>query len=612
MKVKFNSLFENNLLEGTHYDSKAAKMLVDVGLFDETKAREIIKDLYESKIHALSHADMKKYLVGIARMCIDYANGDSNKAREFLDNSTKIFDKYLTYIKDIRDKQVDKAKYDRIFMDKMSYQEVKDFVEKHEAELDQKSKDELSNMKFTSSNYELVPINSYEEFHDKFGGHWTGDGSSDKYAGGGGTAWCHANDSGVYNNWTRNGEKFFVLMNKNFKNIPFNETSNLELNGKDEYGNSLIAILVDEYGDLDKATLRCNHERNVSPADNQYETYAELSKIAGFNVEEEIKKSINFKEKIKLKDGIYYYEGGKIPNKLNSQVKTAVITADSVGIINDYAFANCKNLNKVVFQDDTTIIGLSAFSECYSLKSITFPTSLRKIDGYAFEATGLGDVIIPEGTKIIGRSAFCDCLYLQDVIIPDSVTEIGWHAFHNNHPKLVVTCGLQSPAFEYCNDNNIKVNVLLDLDKELDTELFDFLRENLKKYFLDDTDVLRQAPHGHNIKECFPNGVLQNIGSLIFTKDINLDTIDEGLDEKSFELILDLVSQSNDTYFWKNLRHDLVLDALNKNKVDIAETLSKMNIKDLYGFLVNNFIIEDTNIDVLAFARAFKEYFKQN
>ena len=83
MKVKFNSLFENNLLEGTHYDSKAAKMLVDAGLFDETEARGIIKDLYEDKIHALSHADMKKYLVGIARMCVDYANGDSDKAKQF-------------------------------------------------------------------------------------------------------------------------------------------------------------------------------------------------------------------------------------------------------------------------------------------------------------------------------------------------------------------------------------------------------------------------------------------------------------------------------------------------------------------------------------------------
>ena len=286
MRVKFNSL-----LEGTHYDTEAAKILVKAGLFDEGEARNIIQDLFKNKIHAFSYADLKKYLKGIARMCVEESNGDTDKARKFLEDSADVFNKYLTYLKEERDKQEDKTSFDKIFMNQTTYQEVKDFVEEHKAEMDQKSKEELNNMEFKgSSNYELIPINSYEEFHDKFGGRLTGNGESDAAAGRGGTAWCHTNDSGVYRDWVKGGKyKFFVLARKDFKDIPFNPKTNAEMQGKDDYGNSLIALRVKtRNNELENATLRCNHEKNIRNADNQYNTYAELSALAGFNVEEKI------------------------------------------------------------------------------------------------------------------------------------------------------------------------------------------------------------------------------------------------------------------------------------------------------------------------------------
>ena len=356
MKVKFNTL-----LEGSHYDTDAAKILVKAGLFNEEEARAIIKDLYENKIHAFVHADdlgtdIKKYLKGIARMCVNYANGDPNLAKEFLNDSIDTFDTYLNYVKEVRKKQDNPTKFDSDFMNKISYQEVKDFAEKYQKELDKKSKDELSKMEFDSSNYELVPINSYEEFHSKFGGRLTGDGSSDKAAGRGGTAWCHANGEDTYNSWInrdKGGNKFFVLMNKDFKDIPFNEKTNEELVGKDDYGNSLIAILVDRYGNLKYATLRCNHERKVPNADKQYKTYAELSKVARFNVEKRVQELGNFEEN-PLKDGVYYYEGGEVLYALKKLVK------------------------KVIVKDGVTEIGVNTFQYCTSLESITFLTNFFK------------------------------------------------------------------------------------------------------------------------------------------------------------------------------------------------------------------------------------------
>ena len=270
---------------GTRYDKQAAKIISDSGLFDEETSNKIIEALFREDIHAFVHAPnwLEKYLKGIARMLVEEANGSQSRAQSFLTECPDVFEKFLTYVKENRDKLGGNS-FDQKFVSQMSYQDVKNFNDDLQAARDKQSTEELANMQFSDSNFELVPIESYHQMHELFGGRLTGDGSSDKYAGGGGTAWCHTNSESTYNNWRRRG-KFYVLANKDFKKIKFDPVSNAE-NPKDTYGNSLIAILVDERtGRLLNATLRCNHVGVPSSADNQYKTYAELSKVAGFNVE---------------------------------------------------------------------------------------------------------------------------------------------------------------------------------------------------------------------------------------------------------------------------------------------------------------------------------------
>ena len=199
-------------------------------------------------------------------MLVKEANGNRNRATDFLRECPAVFDEYLTWIKDNREK-VGPEKIDNEFLNQMSYADVKNKLQELQDERDKASEDKLSKMKFGISNYSIVPINSYEEFHSKYGGRATGNGSSDKYAGGGGTAWCHANAQPVYDSWTRGGNRFFVLQDNNWKNIKFDEKSNRD-NPKDAYGNSLIALLVDRRGKLKRATLRCNHVGVTRNADN--------------------------------------------------------------------------------------------------------------------------------------------------------------------------------------------------------------------------------------------------------------------------------------------------------------------------------------------------------
>ena len=282
------------IMAGTRYDKQAAEILTKSGLFDSETSTGIIDALFNHDIHAFVHSPnwLEKYLKGIARMIIEESDGDVSKAQAFIESCPDTFDKYLSYIKKLRDK-LGGVSYDNKFINEMHFSdienEIKEFNEQYYSDISNISKDS------GISDYTLVRIDSYDDFNNLFGGHWTGDGKDEngEYAGHGGTSWCHANSRSTYNNWTQSGQQFFVLMANNFKDIPFDEESNAQ-NPKDAYGNSLIAIRVDSNGELQNATLRCNHVGipKGEGADNQYQTFEQLSALAGFDIRPEIMESV--------------------------------------------------------------------------------------------------------------------------------------------------------------------------------------------------------------------------------------------------------------------------------------------------------------------------------
>ena len=292
MKLYIRSM--QSIFAGTHYDKKAAQKLIDAGM-DEAEANALIKELFTQNVHAFVHAPnwAEKYLVGMARMAIEESNGNLDAIAQFLrsEDTIALFDKFMSHVRENREK-LGGTNFDTQFMNVLHYQDIVDLMAKVQEELDRESEEALAKLREeerAKSNYEVVPINSYDQMHNMFGGHWTGDGSSDAYAGGGGTAWCHTNAPSTYDSWLRRGSgkcKFYVLARKNFKDIPFDRNSNRQ-NPKDDYGNSLIALLVDKKtGELLNATLRCNHVGVESEADKQYKTYGELSRLAGFNIKD--------------------------------------------------------------------------------------------------------------------------------------------------------------------------------------------------------------------------------------------------------------------------------------------------------------------------------------
>lgn len=122
---------------------------------------------------------------------------------------------------------------------------------------------------------------------------------------------------------------------------------------------------------------------------------------------------------------------GGVLEKYNGAA-TEVVIPNSVKIIGDKAFYNCKGITSVDIPDSVQEIGLWAFYECKALPHITIPDSVQKIGQSAFEGcTALAAVVIPDSVKEIRSKAFAECISLTAIVIPASVQRIGIEAFYN-------------------------------------------------------------------------------------------------------------------------------------------------------------------------------------
>ncbi len=107
---------------------------------------------------------------------------------------------------------------------------------------------------------------------------------------------------------------------------------------------------------------------------------------------------------------------------------------DSVTIISDWAFCECKKLNRITIPDSVHEIGEGAFCNCVLLDQVEIPDSITVIDDCAFRG----------------------CTSLEKVTIPKSVVELGWGIFDGCEETVTVYCDENTPIYEYCRRNGIR------------------------------------------------------------------------------------------------------------------------------------------------------------
>ena len=93
-------------------------------------------------------------------------------------------------------------------------------------------------------------------------------------------------------------------------------------------------------------------------------------------------------------------------------------------------FNSCDGLKNVSFEQGTTKIASVLFANCPGIESIVIPDTVTDIEYYAFYGSkNLREVTMPESITSIGWSAFEKCTGLTNILIPKSVTAIGQSAF---------------------------------------------------------------------------------------------------------------------------------------------------------------------------------------
>jgi len=117
---------------------------------------------------------------------------------------------------------------------------------------------------------------------------------------------------------------------------------------------------------------------------------------------------------------------------------------DSVMTISDWAFCECKKLNRVTIPDSVQEIGEGAFCNCALLDEVEIPDSVVKVDDCAFRG----------------------CVSLDRVVIPSSVKELGWGLFDGCAEIVTVYCDEGSVAQEYCRRNGIREARICERDED--------------------------------------------------------------------------------------------------------------------------------------------------
>jgi len=159
-------------------------------------------------------------------------------------------------------------------------------------------------------------------------------------------------------------------------------------------------------------------------------------------------KNKSFKSEPTKRDGNNHVLFNKSKSKLiaypaNSQ-EVQYDIPDSVTVISDWAFSECRKLTRITIPDSVSEIGEGAFCNCSYLDEIEIPDSVTKIDDCAFRG----------------------CQRLERVIVPDSVKELGWGVFDGCEKTVTVYCDEGSDAQDYCRRCGIKEARICELERD--------------------------------------------------------------------------------------------------------------------------------------------------
>ena len=216
------------------------------------KANNFVRIDLRNDITSLRDKKIGKFTLGVTRM---FCNGELRDANIIsnLNATLKLLSAHLN-------------EYDRN-LNGLSASELIQRFSKHRQDNLEAEKEDIDAMDFSNgSNYNIVPINSFEEANQYY--KYTNPNSR----------WCLTHMEDMFDSYTCGGinQIYFCLQN-GFENIPPKVGEGTPL---DEYGLSMLSIIVNEKGELAYCTTRWNHDNGGT--DSSMST-KEISQVVGVN-----------------------------------------------------------------------------------------------------------------------------------------------------------------------------------------------------------------------------------------------------------------------------------------------------------------------------------------
>ena len=266
--------------------SEAIKLVMDKCGWDKAKADNFIRVDLRNDITSLRDKQIGKFTLGITRMYLNNEITDANIISD-INATLKLLTAHLN-------------EYDRNLNGLSAEELISKFKRVRENNV-KKEKQEINRIKFGVSDYEIVKIDSFNDAKKYY--KYTYPDSR----------WCLTHMEDMYDSYTCDGiNQIYFCLKHGFEDIKPVVGENAPL---DEYGLSMLSIIVNEEGELAYCTTRWNHDNEGN--DNAMNS-VEISKVVNVNFYEVFKPNTKWKDMIN--NAIQRLNNGESPKKIFDEV----------------------------------------------------------------------------------------------------------------------------------------------------------------------------------------------------------------------------------------------------------------------------------------------------
>lgn len=151
---------------------------------------------------------------------------------------------------------------------------------------------------------------------------------------------------------------------------------------------------------------------------------------------------------------MYDYTATTIPWAILKDSIRAIIFADGMTSVGDYAFMGHWNMDGINFSSNIESIGESAFNGCSGLQHVTIPNSIVTVRDYAFaNCTSLDTLIVGAGITSISKQ-FYWCSNIQHLQLGQNVQLIDRGAFFDARRLNSIVCLAPEPPTAFPDEND--------------------------------------------------------------------------------------------------------------------------------------------------------------